>query len=69
MTLEELLQELHKLKASVDYYRERSHKYEEIILQLQDNLEEIQEKFTNSQRFEGLVHWLDQRLKEIRRND
>ena len=69
MTLEDMAQEMHKLKASADYYRERSHKFEEIILQLRNNLEELQEKLGKSQRIEGLIHWMDHRLKEIRRND
>ena len=69
MTLDDLMHELHKVKASADYYCERSHKFEEIILQLRDNLEEVQEKLGKSQRIEGLIHWMDQRLKEIRRND
>lgn len=69
MTFESLKQELNKLKANVDYYHERSQKFEEIILYLRDNLEELQQKMGKSQRIEGLIHWIDQRFKEIRRND
>ncbi len=69
MTLEEMSLEIRKLKASVDYYRERSHKFEEIILYLKNNLEDLQEKVGKNQRIECLIHWMDQRLKEIRRND
>ena len=69
MTFESLKQELNKLKANADYYHERSQKFEEIIMYLRDNLEELQQKMGKSQRIEGLIHWMDQRLKEIRRND
>ncbi|MGI9227610.1 MAG: hypothetical protein ACR2PU_02345 [Gammaproteobacteria bacterium] len=69
MSLQDMLQELHKLRASADYYHERSHKFEEIILYLRDNLEDMQIKIGKNQRIEGLIHWMDQRLKEIRRND
>ena len=69
ITRESMAQEINKLKLSLDYYRERAHKFEDAFLQLRDNLEEIQEKLGKSQRIEGLIHWLDHRLKEIRRND
>lgn len=69
MTFESLKQELSKLKANADYYHERSQKFEEIILYLRDNLEELQKKMGRSQRIEGLIHWMDQRLGEIRRNE
>lgn len=69
MTFESLKQEVNKLKANADYYHERSQKFEEIISYLRDNLEELQQKMGKSQRIEGLIHWIDQRLKEIRRND
>lgn len=69
MSLENMLQELYKLRASADYHRERSQKFEEIILYLRDNLEDTQIKIGKNQRIEGLIHWMDQRLKEIRRND
>ena len=69
MTRDELMQVLNKTKVCADYYRERSHKVEEMILQLRNNLQEFYSQMGKSQRIEGLIHWLDQRLKEIRRND
>ena len=43
--------------------------FEEMVLYLRDNLEELQQKIGSSQRIEGLINWMDQRLDEIRRND
>jgi len=69
MTFESLKHELSKLKANAEYYHERSQKFEEMVLYLRDNLEELQQKIGRSQRIEGLINWMDQRLDEIRRND
>lgn len=69
MTFESMQQELRKLKANADYHQERSQKYEEIILYIRDNLEELQHKIGKSQRIEGLINWMEQRLGELRRND
>jgi len=69
VTYSTLKEELVKQKINANYYREQSQKFEEIIFQLRENLEVLQQKMGESQRFEGLIHWKDQRLKEIRRND
>ncbi len=69
VTYSTLKEELVKQKVNANYYREQSQKFEEIIFQLRENLEVLQQKMGESQRFEGLIHWVDQRLKEIRRND
>lgn len=69
VTYSTLKEELVKQKINANYYREQSQKFEEIILQLRENLEVLQQKMGESQRFEGLIHWMDQRLKEIRTND
>ncbi len=69
MTIEDLILELNKIKVNADYYREQSQKYEEIVMHSLNNLEELQQKMGRSQRIEGLIHWMEQRLKEIRRND
>ena len=68
MTYSELDQELQKQKANVEYYHERSQKFEDMLMHLRHNLEDFQRKW-NSQKIHGLIHWMDKKLEEIRRND
>ena len=67
-TLADLKQEMEKLQNNADFYHEMAQKFEELVLQIRNNLEEMQQVMGKSQRIQGLIHWLDQRIKEIHRN-
>lgn len=69
LSYSDLKYELHKNKTNADYYRERSRKYEEMLMHLRNNLEELQQKMGRSQKVQGMIHWMDQRINEIRRNE
>ncbi len=66
VTIASLQQELSKLRASTNYYREQSKKFEEIVIYVRDNLEELQQKTQDGQRIKGLIHWLEQHLSKIK---
>lgn len=69
ISLKSLKDENLKLKINLEYYRERSEKFEELVLYLQEYLEGLQEKLGESQRIKGLIKWIEKRISEIRRND
>lgn len=68
-TLSSLRYELKKSKTNVEYYRERAQKYEELVLQINDQLHSLEKKIGDKNRMQGLLTWLEQRLAEIRRNE
>ena len=68
-TLSSLRYELKKSKTNEEYYRERANKYEDLILQLNDQLKGLEKKFEDKNRIQRLLNWLEQRLVDIRRND
>ena len=68
LTVADLKLELQKMKNNSDFYHERSQKFEELILQLRNNLEEMQQVMGKSPRIQALIDWLDHRIGEIHRN-
>ena len=69
VSLESLKEQNLKLIVSLEYYRERAQKFEELVLYLREYLEGLQEKLGKSQRILGLIRWIDHKLDEIRRNE
>jgi len=69
VTFASLKQDLKKSKTNVEYYREQSRKYEELILHICENLNDTEDRGTNEQRIQTLKKWIDKRLSEIQRND
>lgn len=68
LSVADLKQELQKMKNNADFYHERSQKFEELILQLRNNLEEMQQIMGKNPRVQALIDWLDHRIGEIHRN-
>ncbi len=68
VTFASLKKDLHKSKTNADYYRERSVKFEELILYIRKNLNDTEVKGTSEQRIQSLKQWIDSRLTEIHRN-
>ena len=68
-TMSSLRYELKRTRTNVEYYRERAQKYEDLILQLNEQLQGLEKKIGDKNRIQGLLTWLEQRLAEIRRND
>lgn len=69
VTFASLKQDLKKSKTNVEYYREQSRKYEELILHICENLKDTEDRGTNEQRIRTLQKWIDKRLNEIQRNE
>ena len=69
MTFASLKQELLKCKTNAKYYREQSGKYEELILQIRENLSDTEDRGTTEQRIQRLIQWIDKRFNEIQRNE
>jgi len=69
VTFASLKQELKKSKTNEEYFREQSRKYEELILQICENLSDSEDRRTNEQRIQTLKKWIDKRLSEIQRNE
>ncbi|QMU60869.1 MAG: hypothetical protein GKR92_03835 [Gammaproteobacteria bacterium] len=69
MTFASLKKELQKCKANVEYYREQSGKYEELILHIRENLSDTDGRGATEQRIQRLKQWIDKRFNEIQRNE
>jgi len=69
VTFASLKQDLKKSKTNEEYFREQSRKYEELILQICENLNDTKDRRTNEQRIQTLKKWIDKRLSEIQRNE
>lgn len=69
VTFASLKQDLKRSKANVEYYREQSRKYEELLLHICENLNATEDRETNEQRIQILKKWIDKRLSEIQRNE
>jgi N12 class adenine-specific DNA methylase len=69
VTIASLKQDLKKSKTNEEYFREQSRKYEELILQICENLNDTEDRRTNEQRIQTLKKWIDKRLSEIQRNE
>lgn len=68
VTFASLKQDLKKCKTNVEYYREQSRKYEELLLQICENLNDTEYHSSNEQRIQILKKWIDKRLSKIQRN-
>ncbi len=65
----ELKQEILKYKANAKYYHEQASKYEDLILHIQENLADIQNRNPDDHRAQRLIDWIEKRMQEIHRND
>ena len=63
-----LKDDLVKYKTNSRYYREQSDKFEDLIVQVKENLVDIQSKALSEKRIQRLIDWIDKRLNEVRRN-
>lgn len=68
VTFASLKLDLQKCKTNQEYYREQSNKYEELVLQIQENLTDFRNKNVDEQRVQRLKQWIDKRLNEIQKN-
>ena len=69
LTFAALKQELKNCRTNEKYYRERSGKYEELILHACKTLNDTEGKVINEQRIQRLKQWIEKRLVEIQRNE
>lgn len=69
LTFSSLKQELKNCRTNAKYYRERSGKYEELILHVCKNLNDTEDKGISEQRIQRLKQWIEKRLVEIQRNE
>jgi len=69
VTFASLKQDLRKCKTNLEYYREQSAKYAELILHICENLSDNDDLGSNEQRILRLRQWIDKRLAEINRNE
>ena len=69
VSFETLKQEVLKYKTNAKYYHEQANKYEDLIINIQENLVDIQKHNPNDNRAQRLIDWIDKRLQEIHRND
>ena len=69
LTFASLKQELKNCRTKAKYYRERSGKYEELILHICKNLNDTEGKGISEQRIQRLKQWIEKRLLEIQRNE
>lgn len=68
VTFLSLKQDLQKCKTNLEYYREQSGKYEELILYICDNLKSKEDSISNEQHTQRLKQWMVKRLAEIQHN-
>ncbi len=68
VTFASLKQDLKKCKTNLEYYREQSSKYEELIQHIQENLSDAKGRDTDEQWLQRLKQWIDKRLSEIQQN-
>lgn len=69
VTFASLKRDLRKCKTNLEYYREQSAKYAELILHICENLSDNDDLGSNEQRILRLRQWIDKRLAEINRNE
>jgi len=69
VTFASLKKDLKKCKSNLEYYREQSGKYEELILHICENLTDKEGSNSNEQRLQRLKQWIDKRFAEIQRNE
>ncbi len=69
VTFASLKRDLRKCKTNLEYYREQSAKYVELILHICENLSDNDDLGSNEQRILRLRQWIDKRLAEINRNE
>lgn len=69
VSIASLKKELQMFKANVEYFREQSGKYEELILYIRENLSETDDRIASEKRNQRLKQWIDKRLAEIQRNE
>ncbi len=69
VSIEALKQKILKYKTNANYYHEQVIKYEDLILHIQENLADIQNRNPNDHRAQRLIDWINKRLHEIHRND
>jgi len=69
VSISSLKKDLQMCKANAEYFREQAEKYEALIHQISENLDDPEERISNEQRDKRLIHWIEKRLAEIQRND
>lgn len=69
VTFASLKQDLQKCKTNLEYYREQSGKYEELVLHICENLKEKDNLISKEQHVQRLKQWIVKRLAEIQRNE
>ncbi len=68
VTFASLKQELQKCKINLEYYREQSHKYEELVHHIQESLSDAESREEDVRWRVRLKQWIDKRLSEIQQN-
>ncbi|MGH1536452.1 MAG: hypothetical protein ACRBDX_00135 [Gammaproteobacteria bacterium] len=68
VTFASLKQDLQKCKTNLEYYREQSRKYEELVLHIQENLSDEKNRNSDNRWTQRLKQWIDKRLGEIQQN-
>ena len=69
VTFASLKKDLQKCKTNLEYYREQTSKYEELILHICENLDDKEGSVSNEQHAQRLKQWAVKRLAEIQRNE
>ena len=69
VTFASLKQDLQKCKTNLEYYKEQTGKYEELVLHICENLNDKEGSISNEQHAYRLKQWIVKRLAEIQRNE
>jgi hypothetical protein len=69
VTFASLKKDLQKCKTNLEYYREQAGKYEELVLQICENLKDKKDLASKEQHEQRLKRWIVKRLAEIQRNE